>query len=314
VPFRLVLHATNETHATRASEAAFQRIAQLNAILSDYDPESEVSRLCRETIPGQPAKVSPELWFMLECSQRLAAETDGAFDVTVGPLVNLWRHARRRQELPPEDLLMEARERAGWQKLRLDAEARTLTFLAPDMRLDFGGIAKGYAGDEALRVLRQLGIPSALVAAAGDVTIGDAPPDEPGWRIEIASLDVTNAPPPRTVWLHNAAVSTSGDIFQRLEIAGRRYSHIIDPRTGFGLTDHSLVSVIAPDGVTADSLATAVSVLGPERGLRLIERKRDCAALVVREVEGQLMVSTSGGFGRFETLPRRPADRDSLTR
>ena len=166
------------------------------------------------------------------------------------------------------------------------------------MRLDFGGIAKGYAADEALAVLRQHGIRSALVAAAGDIAVADPPPGQAGWRVEVGAIDVTHAPPPRTLWLRRSAVATSGDVFQRLEIGGRRYSHILDPRTGIGLTDHSLVTVVARDATTADSLATAVSVLGPEAGLRLIERTAGASALILRVPEGRIEVTESRHFPR----------------
>jgi thiamine biosynthesis lipoprotein len=302
VPFRLVLYAPDEPSATRAADAAFERVARLNAILSDYDPDSEINRLCHQTPVGQPAPVSPELGFMLARSQDLARATDGAFDVTVGPVVNLWRRARRRVELPPPELLAQARARSGWQHLRFDARHRTVTFLVADMRLDFGAIAKGYAADEALRILREHGLPRALVGAAGDVTAWDPPPGEPGWRIEIGGLDLTNAPPPRLLRLRRGAVSTSGDLFQRLEIDGRRYSHIVDPRTGIGLTDHSLVTVIARDGTTADGLDTAASVLGPEAGLRLIEATPGAAALILRAPTGTIEVLESR---RLPALLRR---------
>ena len=282
VPFRLVLYDASETNAQAAAAAAYTRITQLNAILSDYDPDSELNRVCHQTPVGQPAPISTELGYMLERSLDLSRRSEGAFDVTMGPVINLWRRSRRRLELPPADLLAEARSRVGWEFLRLSSRPRTVTFLRPNMRLDFGGIAKGYAADEALRIVHTFGITHALAAAAGDVTVGEPPPGQPGWRIEIGQIDLTNAPQSRIVWLRNASVSTSGDLFQRLEIGGRRYSHIVDPRTGIGLTDHSLVTVIAPDGTTADSLATAVSVLGPEKGLVLVERTRDAAALILR--------------------------------
>ena len=299
VPFRLVLYATNAAQASEAATHAFARISALNGILSDYDPDSELSRVCRDTPVGQPVVVSPELWHMLKRSQDLARRTDGAFDATVGPLANLWRRARRRGELPSEALLDEARSRTGWQRLRLDSRRHTVTFLVPNMRLDFGAIAKGYAADEALAVLRGHGLRSALVAAAGDMTAGDPPPGQPGWRVEVGRTDLTNGPAPRIIWLHHGAAATSGDLFQRLDIGGRRYSHILDPRTGIGLTDHSLVTVLAPDGTTADSLSTAVSVLGPERGLNLVDRTPDAAALVIRAPDGKPKVRESRRWRRW---------------
>ncbi|MBL9126942.1 MAG: FAD:protein FMN transferase [Verrucomicrobiales bacterium] len=292
VPFRISVYDRSETNAQAAATAAYDRVAALNAILSDYDPDSELSRLCRDTPPETPSTVSPELGFMLERSLELSQRSDGAFDATVGPLVNLWRRARRRLELPSENLLAEARSRTGWQRLRYDPRSRSVTFLAPRMRLDFGGIAKGYAADEALAVLRRFGVSRALVAAAGDIRVGDAPPGQPGWSIEVGALDTPGAPPPRTLRLVDAAVSTSGDLFQRLEIGGRRYSHIVDPRTGIGLTNQTLVTVVARDGTTADSLATAVDILGPERGLALVRRYLGARALILRP-EGDRIVSYS---------------------
>jgi thiamine biosynthesis lipoprotein len=303
-PFRLVFYATNAAHAESAAEAAFARVEELNAILSHYDPDSEVSRLCRDTPVNQPVKVSADLWHVLVMSQDLARRTDGAFDVTVGPVVNLWRRSRRRNEFPPEDLLASARARVGWTKLKLESRLRTVTLLARDMRLDFGGIAKGYAADEALRVLQRNGIHCALIAAAGDIRAGEPPPEEPGWRIEIGQLDGSSAPPPRTLLLHQGAVATSGDLFQYLEIGGRRYSHILDPRTGIGLTDHSLVTVLAPTSIVADSLATAVSVMGPRAGLELVEETPRAAALILRSPAGELEVWESRRLPRWLRVGR----------
>ena len=282
LPFRITLYAPDEATADAAANAAYERIALLNSILSDYDPDSELSRLSRTSGQGMAVPVSRELWQVLVRAQALAARTDGAFDITCGPLVNVWRRARRKQELPAEALLAEMRGRVGFRKLRLDPAEQKVELLVPEMRLDCGAIAKGYAVDAALAVLTARGIASALVAGSGDMAASGAPPGEKGWKIEVAALDVPSAPPPQIVLLRDRAIATSGDVFQRVEIDGRRYSHIVDPRTGLGLTDHSLVTVLAPDCLTADSLATAVSVLGPERGLELIEETPDSAAHVAR--------------------------------
>jgi thiamine biosynthesis lipoprotein len=135
-----------------------------------------------------------------------------------------------------------------------------------------------------------------MVGGGGDMAAGEPPPGEKGWRIEVAAPDVPNAPPPQVVLLRNRAVATSGDIFQRVEIDGVRYSHIVDPRTGIGLTDHSLVTVIAENCLTADSLATAVSVLGPEPGLKLIERTVGAEAHIVRRLREQIEVGKSSNW------------------
>ncbi len=283
VPFRIVLYTTNEVHAKAAADEAFARVRQLNDRLSDYDLDSELSRLSRASGQGLATRVSEDLWRVLKEAQYWAERSGGAFDVTVGPFVNLWRRARRIQRLPEPEKLAEARARVGYTNITLDAKNRTVLLKVPEMRLDLGGIAKGYAADEALKTLCRDGIRRALVAAAGDIALGDPPPGERGWKVEIGSLDVTNAPPALFLRLANRGVATSGDVFQRLEIDGVRYSHIVDPRTGLGLTDHSLVTVLARDCMTADALATTVSVLGPEAGLRLIKNTPGPAVRILRQ-------------------------------
>lgn len=300
VPFRTMLYAADKASADVAAGAAFARIKQLNDILSDYDTDSELSRLSQTAGSGKPVRVSDDLWRMLELSQQLARETDGAFDITCGPVVSLWRKARREKKLPDPAKLEEAKRAVGYHKLRLNPRERTAELLVPYMRLDLGAIAKGYAVDEALKVLRARGIRSALVAGSGDMAVSDAPPGTNGWRIELAPLDVTNAPPAEFVLLRNAALATSGDVFQHVEIDGIRYSHIVDPRTGIGLTDHSLVVVIAKDCTTADPLSTSVSVLGPEKGMKFAESKSACVR-IVRKPADRIEVRQSKCFRQFVT-------------
>jgi len=296
VPFHIVLYAANSSEAEAAARAAFARIRQLNDALSDYDADSELSRLSRTSGEGRAVPVSEDLWLILHRSQALAARTGGAFDVTIGPCVSLWRKARREKKFPRSDLLAEARAASGWQKLRLHPRTRAAELLVPNMKLDLGGIAKGYAVDEALKVLSDRGLTRALVSGGGDMAAGDPPPGKRGWRIALAWLDATNALPPQFVLLARSGLATSGDAFQHVEIGGLRYSHIIDPRTGLGLTDHSLVTVIARDCTTADSLATAVSVLGPDEGLKLLEATPGAAGRIVRKPGLQMETRTSPRF------------------
>lgn len=300
LPFRIVLYAPDKPAADAAAGAAFKRIEALNGIMSDYDTDSELSQLSRTSGQGKEVHVSDDLWFVLKRSQELAERSHGAFDVTVGPCVNLWRKARRENKLPDPVRLTEARKAVGYQHVRLHADRQTVELLAPDMRLDLGGIAKGYAVDEALKVLGQLGIRSALVAGGGDIAVSGSPPGKKGWRIELAPLDATNAPPAQFVLLSHAGLATSGDLFQRLEIDGRRYSHIVDPRTCLGLTDHSLVTVIASDCMTADSLTKVASVLGPENGLRFIENTHAAATRIVRQPTDRIETYESSRFAHYD--------------
>lgn len=268
---RIQLFAPNQRQAESAFRAAFDRIHQLDEILSDYKPNSELNAICRSAV-GQPVKVGDDLFRVLVASQQLAEESGGAFDITLGPVIRLWRSARETRELPDAGALWNAGRRCGYRKLHLNAIDHSVTLDRPDMQLDVGGIAKGFAADEALKVLTGLGIHSALVAASGDLAFSDAPPGKPGWNIGM---------PDRVLSLSNAAVSTSGDSEQHLDTNGRRYSHIIDPATNRGLTTGIGVTIIARRAIDADGLATAVSVLGAERGLELVKKHPGATAWIV---------------------------------
>jgi thiamine biosynthesis lipoprotein len=276
--FRIVVHAPDEKRARKAAQAAFDRIDQLDRIMSDYKEDSELMRLCARA-GGAPVVVGPDLFSVLRTSQELARRSEGAFDVTVGPVVRLWRRARRQRVFPGAAKLKEALGLVGHELMVLNEKNGTILLQKKGMLLDLGGIAKGYAADEALKVLVQEGMPRSLVAAGGDVAVGEPPPGNTGWRVGIAPMESPEQKPTRFLILKNAAVSTSGDAEQHVEIDGKRYSHILDPRTGLALVGRSGVTVIGPNGTTSDSLATAASVLGPAKGLKLVEATDGCAAL-----------------------------------
>ncbi len=296
--FTIVLYAPDIELANLAFESAFGRIAQLDRQCSDYDPHSELSRLSDASPHRQPQVVSADLFCILRRAQEISVASHGAFDVTVGPLTKLWRRARRQQELPPTHRLAAAREAVGYQFMELDAGQSAVRLTRPNMRLDLGGIAKGFALDQALAEIRKQGVPIALINAGGDVAAGDPPPGRHGWRVGVAPLK-PDAPPSVFGELANQALATSGDAFQFVEIDGVRYSHIVDPRTGLGLTDRSSASVLAADGMTADSLASAVSVLGPERGMALIASTPGVEALLVFQNESGIVTKQSPGFERW---------------
>jgi thiamine biosynthesis lipoprotein ApbE/formylglycine-generating enzyme required for sulfatase activity len=266
------LYAHDAVEAQGGFRAAFDRIAQLDGILSDYKHDSELSRIARTAV-RRTVEVSEDLFHVLAASQELADRSGGAFDITIGPVVSLWRDARKKNQLPDPRLLESALSRCGYRKLHFDFTTHTVLLDQPGMQLDVGGIAKGYAADEALAELRRLGIGRALVAVSGDLAFSDAPPGRKGWRIEIAATG-------RVVELEHAAVSTSGDAEQHLDVNARRYSHIIDPITGIALGNGIVVSVIAPHGVTADGLSTAISVLDGRRGADLVRRYPDVSFYV----------------------------------
>ena len=341
VPFAAAFYAPDEASANKAIEAVWARIEQLNSLMSDYDSNSELMRLCRDSGPGKPIAVSPELFRVLSKSVEVSELSDGAFDVSVGPLIKLWRRARRQKELPDPKLLQEAQELVGWKNIKLtthqasreasapgqrpqpvsreasapgqrpnvekstgadahrlasDYSSGTVELLKPGMRLDLGGIAVGYAADEAIRILKQHGITRAMIDGSGDIVVSDPPPGTTGWRIGIASLKEPDSAPTQFAMLANCSISTSGDAYQFVEVGGRRYSHIVDPKTGLGLTERCSVTIIAPDGITADALATAISVLGPERGMKLIESQAGTAALFAILDGDKLMTRQSSNW------------------
>ncbi len=282
--FKIVLYTTDSAEARRASDAAFVRIADLDRALSDYNPESELMKLC-DRAGGPPVEVSEDLFRCLERADEVSKLSDGAFDVTIGPVGRLWRRTRRTRELPDPETLARARELVGYRNVRLDPAKRTVQLLKPQMKLDLGAIAKGDACDQAIAVLKKCGIASALVAGAGDIVVSGPPPGQAGWRIGVAEPDGDPDRPSRFLSLSHVAVSTSGDAERFVEIDGKRYSHMVDPRTGVGVIDRASVTVVAPDGITADVLDTTIYLLGPDRGMPLIEDTPGAAAIYVRAGE-----------------------------
>jgi len=294
--FTVKLYAPDEQTADRGFKAAFDLIAEYDRSMSDYNSESELSLLGQKSPTAMAIPVSKPLWEVLVHAREVSEKTDGAFDVTVGPLTKLWRRARRQKELPTDEERTDALKSVNWRNLVLDKEHQAVTLTKPNMRLDLGGIAPGYAADQALAKLRGLGIKSALVDASGDVALGDPPPGEKGWKIGIAPLKA-DQPPERFLELANCAISTSGDAFRGVEIGGVRYSHIVDPKTGVGLKHRSSVTVIAPNCTAADAMATAVSVLGPEQGIEALQRFPGSQARIVWQDEaGKVHESQSAGF------------------
>lgn len=301
VPFRIVLYATDEAKAKAASDAAFKRISDLNAVLSDYDYDSELSRLSRTSGSGQKVPVSEDLWHVLDRAQYFSEQSRGAFDVTVGPAVNLWRKARREKKFPDETRLAAARKSVGYQYVKLNADGHTVELAQPNMRLDLGGIAKGYAVSEAMKVLKEHGIAQALVSGGGDLAVSDPPPGKKAWTVELPALDESG--PSEFLYLKNKAMATSGDLFQFVELDGKRYSHIVDPRTGIGLVDHSRVVVVAQDGTTADALSTALSVLGNEAGLRVAIKHPQIAVRMSRQFNDKIQTVETSNFRQHLIKP-----------
>lgn len=292
---RVVLYAPSAERAERGRQAAFAVMKEVDDRMSDFKPESELSRLNQAAGKG-PQRVSPPLLEVLKTSAWTADVSGGAFDVTVGPLVRLWRRSRKEKRLPTPEELAEARARTGAENLEIAGDAVALK--KDGMAIDLGGIAKGYACDRALAALKELGLTRALIDAGGGMALGDPPPDKPGWRIGLLG------DPSRILVLKNCGVSTAGDVEQFVEIDGKRYSHIIDPATGLGLTNQAMATVIAPTGLLSDALDTPICVLGPERGFRMASGVAGVEAWTQWIEDGRRKRAETPGFRNFAV----PAD------
>ncbi|MEM7374616.1 MAG: FAD:protein FMN transferase [Bacteroidota bacterium] len=258
--FQIVLYTSDSVAAHRAAKEALDRVDTLNAIMSDYQSDSELNRLSATAGTGTRISVSDELWTVLTQATFFSRKTSGAFDVSIGPMSKLWRRAFRQKAFPAPEQIEHVRQLVGFRNIRLYPKTQQIKLKKKGMRLDLGGIAKGYAADQAYQVLSQRHhISRALVDAGGDLVLGKAPPGKKGWRIEIQVADKEEEKK-QQLMLENCAIATSGDTYKYLEHAGKRYSHIIHPKTGLGMTDRRQVTVICRTGMDADAWASSLSV------------------------------------------------------
>lgn len=300
VQTRLVFFAPDREAALHAAEAAYAELARLDQVMSDYRPDSELSRLSDTAGSTARTALSPDLFEILRTGQEIAVRTGGAFDVTVGAASKLWRAMRDRRAMAGSEELAAARATVDYRRLELDPATRSARLLSRGTRLDLGAIAKGYAAEKALGVLTRLGCGRGLVALAGDIAVGAPPPGARGWRID---LDAGQGGAVRTLLVANASVSTSGDTAQFLTIDGRRFAHIIDPRTGLGTPGGISVSVVAPRGDWADALATAACVLGPTRAGELLRSVPGAAGVITWHEGGGVKEDTVDSRGVLRWAP-----------
>ncbi len=295
----LAAFSSQSSIVERAFAEARSEITRLVTVLSDYDDESELSQLNRTMAQGSPIRVSAELWTVLEASDRWHQVTSGALDPSVGMLTRLWRQHRRKGTLPSDAAIADALASSGWRHLRLNANDRSVACNRTGVSLDLGAIAKGYIVDRAFDILQQHGLKSCMVNAGGDLRCGDAPPNRSGWRIGIASFS-KDGPPMRILQVANAAIATSGDLWQYTIVQGRRRSHILDPKSGIGVEGPMSFSAIASTAMDADAAATALSVLGVQVGCELAERLPEIEAMAIFLVEPQnaIRYTATSGFAR----------------
>ena len=296
-PFNLVIYADTKQIADSAAQESFKLVDSINIVCSDYDSSAELYKLQFAAV-GKPIKVSSMLMELLCTSSQAYKDADGSFDITVGPLSRLWRNARKSQIFPTATAINEARKSIGFNKVQLDSNAQKITFLQPNMQLDMGAIAKGYAADKVLALLKSFGITNALVDAGGDMVAFGMPPQKKGWTIGINVPGQQEKLLERKLVLSNKAVATSGDAFQFMLHEGIKYGHIIDPRTGYGVTFQRNVTVVAPTATTADWLATACSILTLEQ-VKILAKKYKSEVLITTLQNGRIHKVIFGKFDRY---------------
>ena len=298
-PFTISIFAIDSIAAAWAATTAFHCADSLSLIFSDYLDSSELNRLNATSGQNRYIPVSAAMFDILQYALQAARESKGSYDISMGPVVKLWRNARKIKKLPDADSLKKALDKVGYQYIHLDSTHQSVWLEKQGMQLDLGGLGKGYVAQAALNTIRAMGFPSSMVNAGGKIVTGDPPPERNGWRIGITLPEEKEKMINQFLLLNNISVATSGDIYQHLDIDGKRYSHIVDPKTGLGITSQRNVTVIAKDGTISDWLATACSVLPVYEAFQLISSFPDAALLITEMKDGKLIQRSSESFKNY---------------
>ena len=300
----VTVYGLPDAEAEEAIEAVFAEMDRLNSLMSNWDPESGLSRLNRAAAEDWAA-ADPEILGLILEAKHYSALSGGAFDVTAGPLVRLWGFFRKNERRPPDrPAIDEALAQIGYEGIEVDREQGNVRFAKPGMEIDFGGIAKGYAADRGAQILLESGVDSGLVNLGGNIIAVGAPPGRERWRVSVRDPRSSDAML-GVLEIGEVGVASSGQYERFFVHEGRRYGHIIDPRSGNPVEGMLGTTVVAPDGLTADILSTSVFVLGPEAGIELIRSQRGVLAIVaVPEGEdGMLLRISSDLRPHFELDP-----------
>ena len=295
-PFTITIFTNDSLPASDAAKAAFKKVDSLNEILSDYIYNSEINRLSRSSGSGKYIPLSAPLFDIIKRSVEASRLSKGSFDISIGPVVQLWRTARKNNQFPASDCIKAALAKTGYRYIHLDTISQSVWLEKEGMRLDIGGIGKGYVANEALLVLKKAGFSQAMVNAGGKIVTAEAPSGSKGWMIGINMPGEKNLVMPALLSLQNTAVATSGDLYQNLSFNGKKYSHIISPRTGIGLTHGRNVTAIATDAATADWLSTACSILSITESIALVESIPGAAILITENKKGSIVQRSSTRF------------------
>ena len=296
---RVVGVAADSGTAGRCVEAAVKELQAVELLCSYYRDDSELSRINRNAYKG-PVKVSEVTFEVLQKGLEFSRLSGGAFDITAGPLVDLWRSAGEANSVPADADLLAARSKVGYEKLILDVNETSVRFATDGMKLDAGGVAKGYAIDRAVEAMQASGAIGGMVDVGGDIRCFGAPPrGQNGWLIGLqdprqTGADIGSGEPLLVLKLTDAAIATSGHYRRFALVEGKKYSHIIDTETGRGSDNLASVTIISQNAADADALATAVAVMGLEKGLALIEAVPQTEAVLISSQPHYSLIKTSG--------------------
>ena len=295
--FNLIFYHTDSVEAIVIAKECFLIVDSLNNIFSDYSSESEVGKLAlQKNLTG--IKVSDELFSMITRSKHAWERSGKTFDITIGALTQLWRKAKKENRFPSEAEVKAAKDLTGFKNLTINERSKTISFKKPGIRFDFGGIVPGYVAQRLIDFLKTKKINIALVDASGDIGMSDAPPGKDGWTIGINLPESKNEIWDKKLELKNFAVSTSGDVYRYTINNGIKYSHIIDPGTGYGVTSQRNVTVITKYGADADWLATACSILPIKKALGLA-KKEHAAILIAILKDEKISIHKSVSFDKY---------------
>ena len=295
--FNLIIVSADSNKANHLARKSYELVDSLNHIFSNYDSSSELSKI-NASAGLLPYKMSSAMLDLVQKSQYAYIQSKGAYDISIGPLSSLWRNARKAKLFPEASTVLATKKLVGLNQVKINKRLGTIFLPNANMQLDFGGIAKGYIAQWVINFLKANGIQQALVDAGGDIVMSGPPLNQQGWLIGVNLPETTDDLLNKKLQLSNCSVATSGDVFQFIEYKGVKYSHIINPLTGYGVTNLRNVTIIAKTGATADWLATACSIL-PIKEAKQLAISHQAALLITTLKNGKLVFEATPNFKNY---------------
>jgi thiamine biosynthesis lipoprotein len=295
--FNLIIVSADSNKANHLARKSYELVDSLSHIFSNYDSSSELSKI-NASAGLLPYKMSRAMLDLVQKSQYAYIQSKGAYDISIGPLSSLWRNARKAKLFPEASTVLATKKLVGFAQIKINKRLGTIFLPNANMQLDFGGIAKGYIAQWVINFLKANGIQQALVDAGGDIVMSGAPLTQQGWLIGVNLPETTDQLLNKKLQLSNCSVATSGDVYQFIEYKGVKYSHIINPLTGYGVTNLRNVTIVAKTGATADWLATACSIL-PIKEAKQLAISHQAALLITTLKNGKLVFEATPNFKNY---------------